>query len=431
MCHSNSQDTEPALKVAVQAVASHLAKSTSLSNPVLSLQIPNRLLLQWRSEIQSSGVRQSYISRLNESVAGGAVLLHHESEHLERVLKVRASTVHSQVAKAKGSRSREVRLNSSCVVVVDRSDVVAVASLEKETSVLKEKIAEVNAKFEDALKSVDEVRQEFATQCATYLETIDEQAEELKVKEKNFLNKGKVFDEVGERQKRRKLRDFGDSTKKALWFAESFGLKLKSIEVESQSGSVVTVPLCAEPQPQEDHPSSPDDSEVTRATLYLLDKFAVSDEFYHELSMSYNDLPRSYKIKGLRGAMSRDVSVVRLGEGFHGAYRPFEDLLALCLAREVGVEFHSYHMKSSQVVVFCVLIILQFERNPEQLSSQGSVYVKLSGDGARFSKSTSLIFLTFSFPFLAKDVLAGSGKVWNASVCGLSKRQLCRSSSVE
>ena len=53
--HSNSEDTEPALKVAVQAVASHLAKSTSLSNPVLSLQIPNRLLLQWRSEILPSG----------------------------------------------------------------------------------------------------------------------------------------------------------------------------------------------------------------------------------------------------------------------------------------------------------------------------------------------------------------------------------------
>ena len=77
------------------------------------------------------------------------------------------------MAKAKGSRSREVRLNSSCVVVVDRSDVVAVASLEKETIVLKEKVAEANTKIEDALKSVDEVHQEFATQCATYLETIE------------------------------------------------------------------------------------------------------------------------------------------------------------------------------------------------------------------------------------------------------------------
>ena len=51
-----------------------------------------------------------------------------------------------------------------------------------------------------------------------------------------------------------------------------------------------------------------------------------------------------------------------------------------------------------------MFFILQLERNPEQ---QGSVCVKLSGDGARFSKPTSLTFLTFSFLFLAKDVLAG------------------------
>ena len=59
---------------------------------------------------------------------------------------------------------------------------VAVASLEKETIELKEKVAEANTKIKDALKSVDEVHQEFATQCATYLETIEKQADELKVK---------------------------------------------------------------------------------------------------------------------------------------------------------------------------------------------------------------------------------------------------------
>ena len=46
--------------------------------------------------------------------------------------------------------------------------------------------------------------------------------------------------------------------------------------------------------------------------------------------------------------MSRDVSIVQLGEGFHGAYRPFEDPLAFCLHSEVGVEFHSYHMLEKQ-----------------------------------------------------------------------------------
>ena len=72
---------------------------------------------------------------------------------------------------------------------------VAVALLEKETIVLNKKIAEANTKIEDALKSVDEVHQEFATQCATYLETIEKQADELKVK-KDFVNRGRVFDEV-------------------------------------------------------------------------------------------------------------------------------------------------------------------------------------------------------------------------------------------
>jgi len=118
------------------------------------------------------------------------VLLRLESKHLEKVLQARASTVHSQVAKAKGSRSREVRLNSSSVVVVDKCDVVAATLFENlKTSVLKEKVAEANVKV-DALKSVDEIHEEFATQCATYLDTIEKQAEELK-EIKRFLQQRK------------------------------------------------------------------------------------------------------------------------------------------------------------------------------------------------------------------------------------------------
>ena len=158
------QDSESVLEVAVEAVASHLTEHTNLANPLLSLRIPNRLLLQWRTEIQSSSGRLRYIACLNKSVPGGAVLLRSESERLERVLQARASTVHSQVAKAKGSRSRELRLNSSSVVVVDKCDVVAATLFEKETSILKEKVAEANVKVEDALKSVDEIHEEFATQ---------------------------------------------------------------------------------------------------------------------------------------------------------------------------------------------------------------------------------------------------------------------------
>ena len=37
------------------------------------------------------------------------------------------------------------------------------------------------------------------------------------------------------------------------------------------------------------------------------------------------------------------------------------------------------------------------------------VIVKLSGDGARFSKSSSFVLVSFSFPNLASNVLSASG----------------------
>ena len=37
------------------------------------------------------------------------------------------------------------------------------------------------------------------------------------------------------------------------------------------------------------------------------------------------------------------------------------------------------------------------------------ILVKLSGDGTRFSFTASYIFLTFSFPDIAKDALPASG----------------------
>lgn len=42
-------------------------------------------------------------------------------------------------------------------------------------------------------------------------------------------------------------------------------------------------------------------------TLYLLDCFGVSDSFYHELSMIYPSLERSYKIKEARSVLNSQV----------------------------------------------------------------------------------------------------------------------------
>ena len=43
--------------------------------------------------------------------------------------------------------------------------------------------------------------------------------------------------------------------------------------------------------------------------------------------------------------------------------------------------------------------------------SDSTVAVKISGDGAQFSKTSKFLLLTFSLPFLASDALSGSGKL--------------------
>ena len=48
-------------------------------------------------------------------------------------------------------------------------------------------------------------------------------------------NKGKGIDEVGERQKRRNIMAIRESTKKALWFLDSFNVDLSTIILKSKS----------------------------------------------------------------------------------------------------------------------------------------------------------------------------------------------------
>ena len=57
--------------------------------------------------------------------------------------------------------------------------------------------------------------------------------------------------------------------------------------------------------------------------LYLLDRFAISDEFYHECSMLTPSLPRSYRIK--RDRINATVELFRLHKPYSGCYRSFKE----------------------------------------------------------------------------------------------------------
>ena len=80
------------------------------------------------------------------------------------------------------------------------------------------------------------------------------------------------------------LRQFSTTSEQALWFASSFGLELEYLQArKAKSGSPVKVSFQeSQVDPPAPHPSD-DDRHKLLQVLYVLDKFAVSDEAYHEL----------------------------------------------------------------------------------------------------------------------------------------------------
>ena len=98
-----------------------------------------------------------------------------------------------------------------------------------------------------------------------------------------MVNTGKSYDDLSGRQKRRKLSQFQRAVDAAFWFSESFGLVPVQLMVHtSQIDESLTIPLSDNSAPLPDTPLAREFCAMQ--TLYLLDRFGVSDEFYHELT---------------------------------------------------------------------------------------------------------------------------------------------------
>ena len=147
---------------------------------------------------------------------------------------------------------------------------------------------------------------------------------------------GKSYDEVGERQKRRKLMAIKEASKKALWFLDSFNLDLLSIVLKPRSSND-TINLMLSSSFRNDCTLVPSNlHKKVDEILFLLDSYGISDEFYHELSMVHPSLPRSYLIKERRTNISSNVASYRLPKPYFGCYRPLKDCIIDTLSFKVS-----------------------------------------------------------------------------------------------
>ncbi|CAB3985452.1 Hypothetical predicted protein [Paramuricea clavata] len=271
-------------------------------------------------------------------------------------------------------------------------------SLEEEKKELQEQLETLEARCDSLVQEVAEFRQ--TTQRAADLEQsyseISDQNDKLKEYvnslvdrdsckhcDSNYRNNGRTYNEVSYTQKQRKLKVLKSNSERALWFLESFGFKLDKLFLsDCQTGEKVTLQYNNEKKSAYQFLFEEDKDKV-RNVVYIMDKFCVSDAAYHEFSMTNNDgLPRSYLIKQCRQDLNKVYSISRTPGEWPGAQLSFKDELNHRLSKQME------------------------KLGDKMLNTQR---VKISGDGAKMSRITNFVVLSFSLLSEGEKVMSTKG----------------------
>ena len=173
-----------------------------------------------------------------------------------------------------------------------------------------------------------------------YLSKYVQKIEELE----GFKNTGKLLTEVKERQQRRKLKELKNNVEKALWFATTLGLLLKSVCFVDSEGTSHQLNYSGDKlKTYSELPE--EDQEQIKTVLSITDKFCVSDASYHELTKTSGgeSLPRSYVKRQCKNDLNQLCHIVRTPGAESGAQLNLEDELTSRIEElEVSLIFTSF-----------------------------------------------------------------------------------------
>ena len=305
--------------------------------PVLSLRMTNRHLQLW-AQNKKQDESLSFIGQLNESIEGSIVMLDPMCTRIENCLAVKARKVKYEVSKSRGRRHKEI-LDEPYNLFVLQNELESFSDIIEEKDEALLRAEQWKVQVEQHKEEVTALLQDMAEDVLTFsaeLELQSAQIEELSELPPT-TNKGKQIDKVSPRQARRKIAQVATLSRQAMWFAHSFGLQPEYVQFRRLSSeSTLKVSLEASPS-HESPPAKTQDFNRVHQVLYLLDKFAVSDEVYHELQMLSSDLPPTHRVKQARKALNESVTFERLPPPFPGAYRSFEATLMEQLSKAVRI----------------------------------------------------------------------------------------------
>lgn len=367
----------------------HYAYNRSSDRALFAVKIPFPLLKFWHEFVQEDQYKVNFVDLLERTVPGNSFVFVSDSIIRDRIsenLRKLAGNVFLQYKTTKG-RARKALDEKYKIYHVLEGEIKAVQQWEKEIGSQRNEIEEWRKKYENLEKNKKEMYNSLMEEIIAKDHEINEIKESnaelqeyISLLEKKSDYKG---NEVGSvKNKTRTLNCFLSRAKQALWFSRSFGLEIEAVLVkEKSSGDSHKLDFDSKKGRQYNDLTEDEKSRVERV-LFLLDKFCVGDQFYHEFSYICNGLPKSYLIKQCRSNLNDLCHLVSLPGPYQGS-------------------------KVYSVTDLLKLHISDFLKQDSTFS--GKIRIKLNGDGARMTRNSNFIILSFAILQSGQDVMSAKG----------------------
>lgn len=218
-------------------------------------------------------------------------------------------------------------------------------------------------------------------QCAL-LDALARDNAELRQHFSEAKNTGRENHMVSERQQRRNFKRIKSTAEAALWFLDTYGLKLDTVKVTDKNNKTTTIQYGHSGFTTSYNQMSELEKEVVESTLFVLDQYCGSEAMYHELvQVAEGDRgrPKLYQVVQCKNELNKTLLVEI--KATPGACPGSQRSLSTCLQREVS------------------------ERN---LKSNDSLKVRVSVDGARVSRKSNFVIMTYGV-ITDDNVLAANG----------------------
>ena len=310
---------------------------------LFAVRVPYPLLKAWNSiltqdvtisfgDVAECKENYPFTHLLEYSVPGNSFAINSDPGVRSRInkgLATLASRVCGEYSNLKG-RKRQNLDSKTKLFHIYTGETVSVADLKKENKNVRDDLK----KWKKTCESLESDICELYEEIKSVINEKDEQISNLQSINKELkVHTGKHVSEV--KKKSRTLKTFMSRAQRALWFSKSFGLNIESIIVsETETGFVKS--SCGVPHNCHGFDALSDQNKSkVEMVLFLMDKLCVGDNFYHELTMICDDLPKSYLIKQRRNQLNNLCHITSTPGEEEGAQVSFKDLLRERIAEHV------------------------------------------------------------------------------------------------